>query len=139
MKMELGYVFERHVRWSTDEIVRFAADVGDTNPMHHDAAFAATTRFEGLIASGAHPVAIAIAMCGAQATPDTPGVGLEFTFKMLGAAKPDEDIRFRWEVVGIESSERPRGTIVSLHGEAIAENERLILSATARTLMVEKL
>jgi hypothetical protein len=66
-------------------------------------------------------------------------VGLEFNFKLLGAAKPDEEIRFRWEIVALESSERPHGTIVTLHGEAIAENERRILSATARTLMVDAL
>jgi acyl dehydratase len=139
MKLELGYTFERRVRWTRDELVRFAAGIGDTNPLHHDEAFAAATRFGGLIASGAQPVAIAIAMCGAQASLDTPGVGLEFNFKLLGAAKPDEEIRFRWEIVALESSERPHGTIVTLHGEAIAENERRILSATARTLMVDAL
>ncbi|MBD5633708.1 MAG: MaoC family dehydratase [Candidatus Eremiobacteraeota bacterium] len=137
--MEPGHVFERRVRLTPSDIVRFASDVGDTNPMHHDGAFAATTRFGGLIASGAHTVAIAMAMCGSQASRDTPGVGLDFDFRLLGAAKPDEEIVFRWEVVSVEPSERPRGTIVSLRGEAIAEGERPLLSATARTLLVEKL
>ncbi len=133
-----GYVFERSVRWTPDDLVRFADEVGDANPLHHDAAYAAGTRFGGLIASGAHTVAVAMAMCGSQATPDRPGVGLEFGFTLLGAAKPDEDIVFRWEVVSVEPSERPRGTIVTLRGEAIAEGARPLLRATARTLHFDR-
>jgi acyl dehydratase len=137
--MTPGFVFERRVRWTTEDIVRFAADIGDSNPMHHDAAFAASTRFGSLIASGAHTVAVAMAMCGSQATPDAPGVGLEFNFTLLGAAKPDEEIVFRWEVLSVEPSERPRGSIVSLRGEAFAAGSRRLLAATARTLLVDAL
>jgi len=137
--MTPGYAFERRVRLTREEIVRFAKDVGDANPMHHDDAFAATTRFGGLIASGSHTIAIAMAMCGSEATPERPGVGLEFDFRLLGAAKPDEEIVFRWEVVSTEPSERPRGTIVNLRGQAVAEGGRPLLAATARTLMVDAL
>lgn len=134
--MHVGHTFERRVRWTHDDIVRFAQDVGDSNPLHHDAAYAAGTRFGGLIASGAHTVAVMMAVCGAQASREKPGVGLEFSFRLLGAAKPNEDIAFRWEIVAIEESERPRGTLVTLRGEAIAEGDRLLLSATAKTLFV---
>jgi acyl dehydratase len=137
--MHEGFVFERRVRLTEEDVVRFAADVGDANPLHHDPGYAASTRFGGLIASGAHTVAIAMAMCGSQATPDSPGVGLEFDFRLLGAAKPGEEIVFRWEVLSLEPSERPRGTIVNLRGEAVAEGGRRLLAATARTLSVEKL
>jgi len=133
--MDIGEVFERRVLLTRDDIVRFADDVGDTNPLHHDETYAAGTRFAGLIASGAHSVAIAIAMCGARATPDRPGVGLEFAFTLLGAAKPDDEILFRWEIVTSEPSERPRGTILGLRGEATAEGGRPILRATAKVLM----
>jgi acyl dehydratase len=137
--MNPGYVFERRIRLTRADIVRFANDVGDTNPMHHDVAFAASTRFGDLIASGSHTVAIAMAMCGSQATPDRPGVGLAFDFRLLGAAKADEEIVFRWKVVSAEASERPRGTIVTLTCDAIADGGRPILAATARTLLVERL
>jgi acyl dehydratase len=133
--MEIGETFERRVRFTKDDVRRFAADVGDTNPLHHDETYADSTRFGGLIASGAHSVAIAIAMCGARATPEEPGVGLEFGFTLLGAAKPDEDITFRWTVESLEKSERPRGTIVRLVGEAVADKNRPLLRATAKLLM----
>ncbi len=136
---EIGYTFERRVRWTPDDIRAFARDVGDHNPMHHDDAFAQDTRFGGLIASGAQPVAILMAMCGSEATADAPGVGLEFSFKLLGPARPDDDILFRWVVTGVEQSERPKGTLVSLAGEAIGGNGKPIVTAVAKTLGVKKL
>jgi acyl dehydratase len=133
--MEIGESFERRVRLTNDDVRRFASDVGDTNPLHHDEAYAESSRFGGLIASGAHSVAIAIAMCGARATSEKPGVGLEFGFTLLGAAKPDEEITFRWTVESTEQSDRPRGTIVRMKGEAVAEGDRPLLRATAKLLM----
>ena len=96
--MHVGHRFERHVRWSREEIVRYADLVGDSNPLHHDAAYASGTRFGGLIASGAQTVAYLMALCASQTTTANPGVGLEFNFRLVGPAKPDDDIRLCWEV-----------------------------------------
>jgi 3-hydroxybutyryl-CoA dehydratase len=135
----VGHRIERRVRFTKDDIVAFAEEVGDWNPLHHDEAYASGTRFGGMIASGAHTVAHLMALCGAQATAGRPGVGLEFGFRLLGAAFPDEEILFRWEVVSVEESERPKGVLVSLRGEALGANDRPILSANAKTLFVERL
>lgn len=137
--MQVGHHFERTVRWTPQEIVRFAELVGDANPLHHDAPYAATTRFGGLIASGAQTVAYLMSLCASQTTPESPGVGLEFNFRLVGPAKPGEDILLRWEVTSVEPSERPAGTIVALRGEATGYGGRAILTASARTLLVTKL
>jgi acyl dehydratase len=137
--MVVGARFERTVRWTTDEIVAFADLVGDANPVHHDAEYSRGTRFGGLIASGGQTVAYLMSLCASQTSVDAPGVGLEFNFKLLGPAKPEDDIVLRWEVTGVEASERPAGTIVALRGEAVGGNGKPILTATARTLLVEKL
>jgi hypothetical protein len=39
----------------------------------------------------------------------------------------------------VEESERPKGVLVSLRGEALGANDRPILSANAKTLFVERL
>jgi hypothetical protein len=44
-----------------------------------------------------------------------------------------------WEVTNVEESERPKGTIVELRGEALASDGRPIVTATARTLLVTAL
>ncbi|MBD5655877.1 MAG: MaoC family dehydratase [Candidatus Eremiobacteraeota bacterium] len=139
MAMGVGDTFERRVRWTHDEIVAFATEVGDTNPLHHDAAYAATTRFGGPIASGAQTVAFLIALCGAQSSPEQPGVGLEFTIEMRGAARAGEEIVFAWTVESVTASERPKGDVVSLNGAATAVGGRAILRARAKILLVANL
>jgi acyl dehydratase len=135
---EVGYTFERRLRWSAEDIREFARDVGDHNPLHHDETFAQASRFAGMIASGAQPVAILMAMCGSQATAEEPGVGLEFNFRLVGPARVDDEILFRWTVTGVEKSERPKGTLVSLRGEALGSNGKPIVTATAKTLGLDK-
>jgi acyl dehydratase len=137
--MMIGHRFERRVRWTRNEIVAFAQEVGDLNPLHHDDTYAATTRFGGLIASGAQTVAYMMALCGAQASAELPGVGLDFNFRLLDGVHPDEEIIMRWEIAAIEPSQRPKGQIVTLRGEAITAGGRPILDASARTLFVSRL
>lgn len=135
----IGHRFERTLRWSPEDIIRFAREVGDENPLHHDASYAAATCFGSLIASGAQPVAILMAMCGSQATREAPGVGLEFAFRLVGPAKPNDTIVFVWEVTAIERNERLVGTVVTLQGKAVGSNGRPIVTATAKTLAVDSL
>lgn len=137
--MQVGDVIERRVRWSRDEIVAFATATGDFNPVHHDDAYAQQTRFGGLIAAGGQPIAALLGLAGSTARPDRPGVGLEFTFKLLAAAKPDEDLVLRWEIAEMTPSERPRGTLVILRGGVFTVDGRPIVTAEGRTLMVERL
>ena len=137
--MQVGERFERRFRWTTEEIVAFARAVEDRNPMHHDAAFAGGTRFGGLIASGAHPIAFLLGILGSTATPENPGVGLEFAFRLAGPLRPDETYVFAWEVVEVAASERPRGTLVKLAGTVAGEDGRAVVTADATTLMVVRL
>lgn len=133
--MDVGYRFARTVRWSRDDITTYARLVGDSNPLHHDDAFAGASRFGGLIASGAQTVAFLMALCASQTAEGRPGVGLEFNFRLVGPARPDDDIVLSWEVTSSEQSERPRGTIVALAGEARSSDGKVIVTATARTLL----
>jgi len=135
--MQPGYRFERTVRWTQDEIKSYARLVGDSNPLHHDEEYARGTRFGGLIASGAQTVACLMALCASQTTSGRAGVGLEFNFRLVGPARPDDDIVFAWEVVSSERSDRPKGTIAVLTGEARGSDGRAIVTATARTLLFD--
>jgi 3-hydroxybutyryl-CoA dehydratase len=50
--------FSFEVTLSPETVVSFANAAGDNNPIHHDPAFAATTRFGRLTASGPHTTAL---------------------------------------------------------------------------------
>src|SRR5262245_11694536 len=57
-----------HERFSTEitltpsSVADCASAVGDTNPMHHDAEFAAASRYGRRIASGTHTTALLLAL-----------------------------------------------------------------------------
>jgi acyl dehydratase len=121
--VRVGERFGRELRWSAAEIRRFAESVGDGNPMHYDAAYAATTPIGGLIASGTQTTS---AMMGAFATWFTrrddgvarDALGMGFTFRLRAPVRADEPVRVAWEVVAREWKPRHRGWVVTARGSA---------------------
>jgi len=73
-----------HERFSTqlslepDAARAFAGAVGDTNPLHHDAEFAAATRFGRLLASGPQTTAHLLALTASHFSQRGAVLGLEF-------------------------------------------------------------
>ena len=119
----VGERFVRELRWSADDIRRFADSAGDANPMHHDTAYAASTPIGGLIASGTQTVS---AMMGAFATWFTrrddgivrDALGMGFTFTLRAPVRADEPLRIEWEVVAREYKPKHRGFVVTARGTA---------------------
>ena len=71
----LAYPHERfavEVTLTPAMVAAYAAAAGDTNPVHHDPTFAATTRYRRLIASGTHTTN---ATCRSTATGEIPRPG----------------------------------------------------------------
>ncbi len=54
--------FSSEMTLSPAMVVEFANAAGDNNPIHHDAEFAATTRFGRPTASGPHTAALLLAL-----------------------------------------------------------------------------
>jgi phosphate acetyltransferase/phosphate butyryltransferase len=76
---------------SMEDIESFAALTGDSNPVHLDPAYAATTRFGGVIAHGL----IAVSHLGAVLGTELPGVGavyLGHQLKFLAPVRPGDSI-----------------------------------------------
>src|SRR3569833_3254761 len=55
---QIGERFERTFVFDADGITAFASMAGDMNPLHHDPAAAAASRFNDKIASGTHTTSI---------------------------------------------------------------------------------
>ena len=58
--------FSAEVTLTPAMVAAYAEAAGDTNPVHYDAAFAATTRYKRLIASGTHTTALLLGLTAAH-------------------------------------------------------------------------
>lgn len=121
--VRVGERFGRTVRWTEDEVRRFADLAGDANPMHHDAAFAAATPVGGLIASGTQTVSAMMGSFASWFTRRDDGVardalGMGFSFTLRAPVHVGDPLRIDWEVVSRTYRPRHRGWVVTARGTA---------------------
>lgn len=135
------YVGARNQHWLTldaDAVRAGATMVGDHNPVHHDEAFAATTRFGGLFASGAHTSALLAGMVSkgwpSLADPDGPRgyVGVDYSVQFKAPCMANHRMRFEWEVTAIEP--KSRGQIIRLEGSIVDEDTDALVLAGKMTM-----
>ena len=70
--------FSTDVSLTPSMVGAFATAAGDDNPIHHDAAFAANTRFGRPTASGPHTTALLLALTASHFSKKGAMLGLEF-------------------------------------------------------------
>ena len=134
-----------HERFSTqlslepDAARAFAGAVGDTNPLHHDAEFAAATRFGRLLASGPQTTAHLLALTASHFSKRGAMLGLEFWVRFRRPIYADETITLEWLVVSVKASPRLDGEIIDLRGRIRKENGETAVGAKGRVLVTENL
>ncbi|MCW3476167.1 MaoC family dehydratase [Limobrevibacterium gyesilva] len=133
----VGEVVTREVTFDAADIADFARRAGDANPLHHDPAYAARSRFGGIIASGTHYTALMMGLVATHFTSRRPSVGLGFEFIFRRAVPAGSTMRMSWEVARIEPSARLGGDVLHLVGKMQdAATGRHMLEATARILLL---
>jgi len=83
-ELQAGDVAERVHRVAPDDVAEFVEAVGDYNPIHSDAAYAATTSFREPIAPGVYTAGLISAVIGTQ----LPGPGAIYLSQSLKFMKP---------------------------------------------------
>ncbi len=83
-EISVGDRCERHHTVTEQDLILFAAVSGDHNPLHLDAAYAATTQFKGQIAHGMFTGAL----ISAALAMDLPGPGTIYLGQNLSFRKP---------------------------------------------------
>jgi 3-hydroxybutyryl-CoA dehydratase len=120
-------------------VSEYAAAVGDDNPVHHDEAFAAASRYGRLIASGTHTTALILGLTAAHFSKHTAMVGLEFSVKFLRQIYADETIHLEWLVIRVKPNRKLRGDIVELRGRIRNQQLQTALGATGKVLVTSQL
>ncbi len=111
-RVKIGEVFERTVTFDEAGARSFAMLVGDLNPIHHDAEFAAASRFGGLIISGTQSVALLMAMTATFLSARGAALGLDYDFRFRKGVRMGETCRLAW-VVSDVTAKPGLGEIVS--------------------------
>ena len=109
--LRVGDRAERTVHVSDATIEAFAAVSGDRNPVHLDAAYAATTPFRGRVAHGM----LTAAYFSALIAGDLPGPGTIYLGQRLrftAPVRPGDDVRCEVEVTAWDEGRR-RATLAT--------------------------
>jgi acyl dehydratase len=132
---EVGHAFSKPYVFTAENIRRFAEEAGDNNPLHHDEAKAAASRFGGLIASGSHMAAVLMAWAASSTASRQPGVGLEFNFRFLKAIPAGTATSLVWTVTAIEPSAGLKGDLCALEGRNVDDAGKLYVTCQGRSVV----
>jgi len=139
MYARIGECFEYAETLDEKMISEFAHSTGDLNPLHHDRLAAETSRFRGIIASGAHCASILLAQAATYFSRSTSMVGLEFSLKFPAPTRPGDPLWFRWEVIDVSWNDKLNGDIVSLAGSVRNAEGTELLTSRGKILVSKNL
>ena len=131
--------FSSTVTLTPESVSTYATAVGDDNPVPHDPAFAAGTRFRRPIASGTHTTALLLALTASHFTKQGAMVGLEFWVRFRRASYADERLLLEWLVIKVTPNAALRGDVVELRGRIRGQDGRTALGAKGRVLVTDSL
>jgi len=131
--------FSSVVTLTPETVSAFSTAAGDDNPLHHDAAFAASTRYGRLIASGTHTTALLLALTASHFSKRGAVIGLEFTVRFRRPVYADETVVLEWLVVKVTPNVKLNGEIVDMVGRVKAQDGKTALGANGRVLVTDHL
>jgi acyl dehydratase len=131
--------FSSQVTLTPAEVSAYSRAAGDSNPVHHDAAFAAATRYGRTIASGTHTTALLLGLTASHYSRFSAMVGLEFWVRFRRPIYADETIRLEWLVVKVTPNRKLGGDVVELRGRIRNQNGETALGAKGRILVTDNL
>lgn len=131
--------FSKEVTLTPAMVAAYAEAVGDTNPIHCDPAFAATTRFGRLIASGTQTSALLLALTASHYSTQGAMVGLDFWLRFQRPIYADETIKLEWLVIRVTPNAKLNGDIVELRGRIQGQDGKTAVGAKGKVLVTEQL
>jgi 3-hydroxybutyryl-CoA dehydratase len=139
MRVRTDEKFSQTITLSPDQVSAFARAAGDHNPLHHDAAFAAATRYKRPLASGTQTTAHLLGLTATHFSERGAMVGLDFSVRFCRPIYADETIHLEWEVVSVTAAPHLHGDVVELRGRIRNEAGEEAVGAKGRVLVADSL
>ena len=122
-----------------DDLLLFAKVSGDTNPVHLDEAYAATTQFGGRIAHGMWTAAL-ISCALATKLPGPGGIYLGQELKFMRPVKVGDTVTVQLEILEI-NEKRQRATVstnvVNQHGKVVVKGKAEVMPSAGSVVVDE--
>ncbi|NYH18085.1 MaoC family dehydratase [Paraburkholderia bryophila] len=134
----IGETFSATLELSAQSVKSFAALVNDFNPLHHDDAYAAQSRFGGLIASGTQPTAHFMALLATHFSRYAQPLGLEFDIKLKKAVHATDTLTINWRVRDAYWKASLNGDLTHLDGTVVNQRGDVMLIGTSTILVMAK-
>ena len=134
----VGEVLTRTLELTDESIREFAKLAQDFNPLHHDAGYAARSRFGKLIASGTQPSAVFMALLATHFSQRAQPLGLDFALTLKQAACSGDTLTMTWRVSRSRWKKSLGGDLVTLDGEVVNQYGRLVIIGRATIVVMPK-
>ncbi|OAJ60382.1 acyl dehydratase [Paraburkholderia ginsengiterrae] len=134
----IGETFSATLTLSAESVKSFASLVNDHNPLHHDEAYAAQSRFGGLIASGTQPTAHFMALLATHFSTYAQPLGLEFDIKLKKAVHANDTLTVNWRVKDAFWKSSLNGDLTHLEGTVVNQRGDTMLTGTSTILVMPK-
>lgn len=134
----IGETFSDTLALSVESVKSFAALVNDRNLLHHDEAYAAQSRFGGLIASGTQPTAYFMALLATHFSRYAQPLGLEFDIKLKKAVQASDTLTLSWRVRDAYWKSSLNGDLTHLDGTVVNQRGEVLLIGTSTILVMPK-
>jgi acyl dehydratase len=134
----IGETFHSTLQLSADSVKSFATLVNDLNPLHHDDAYAAQSRFGGLIASGTQPTAHFMALLATHFSTYAQPLGLEFDIKLKKAVRAHDTLTITWRVRDAHWKASLNGDLTYLEGTVVNQHGDTMVTGTSTILVMAK-
>jgi acyl dehydratase len=131
--------FAKTIRLTLAEASAFAKLAGDDNPLHHDADYAARTRFKRPLVCGGQMAAQMMGFLASHYSQRGNVVGHDIKFRLHQPVFADETIELAWQVEEITPAPHLKGDVVVLRGQIRNGAGKVAISAKARVLVGEAL
>src|SRR5262249_32669507 len=131
--------FAAEVTITREDAADYARRAGDGNPIHHDAVYAAGTRFGRPIASGAQTTGLLMGLTATHFSRGSAMLGLDFWFRFRRPVFVDETVRLEWLRVAVRPAPRLGGDVVELRGRLRNAAGETAVGAKGRVLVTERL
>jgi acyl dehydratase len=142
--IHVGENITRRLRYSRDDIEKFARLTLDENPLHRDAAWAHRAGFDDVIATGQQTSAIMMGFMATHFSRHDDGVrrellSLNFNFAYKQPVKPERELLLRWSVGSVAWNSKLGGMLAHLDGNATQEGSSAPAVIGRGTILVKEL